>query len=290
VALNSTHQDAYQECARILRDHDRDRYLAGLFAPSDVRANLHALYAFDIEVGRVPSIVSEAMVGEIRLQWWRDALSGVAHGELSGAPVLVALQDTLSGFGLAPDRLITLTEARIFDLYDDRMPDMVALEGYAGETDAAILQFAATILSRSPVPEAADVSGHGGVASVILRGLMRFAQSGLRDARLVPTALGEEHGLVLDTAAAKPVENAGPVWAALCKEALMHIAKAQQALSRCPEVVDPAYFHLALVARDLQRLSRAGPSPATASPGSAFARQWHLWRAARNGGLRGVRI
>jgi phytoene synthase len=37
---------AYDACAQIVRTHDRDRYLASLFAPSEVRPDLHALASF----------------------------------------------------------------------------------------------------------------------------------------------------------------------------------------------------------------------------------------------------
>ncbi|MEM8876937.1 MAG: squalene/phytoene synthase family protein [Pseudomonadota bacterium] len=283
-------ETAYEECAALVRAHDRDRYLASLFAPAEVRPNLQALYAFDIETARIPAIVSEPMIGEIRLQWWRDALGGVAHGDLSAAPVLAALQDTLYRFGLGPDQLIALTEARIFDLYDDRMPDIDTLEGYAGETAGTILQMAATMLAGSAVAGAADVSGHGGVASVICRGLSALVASGLRDGRLVPTALGDDHGAVIDASRSEPAENCDAVWAALCKTALSHAQQAQRALKSCDDVIDAAYLHLCLTFRDLKRLQTRGPVVGTASPGSALARQWHLWRAVRSGGLRGTKL
>ena len=281
---------AYDECAALVRTHDRDRYLASLFAPAAVRPHLHALYAFDIETARVSSIVSEAMIGAIRLQWWRDALGGLAHGDVAAAPVLAALQDTLGRFGLGPERLIALTEARIFDLYDDRMPDMDTLEGYAGETAGTILQMAATVLAGTAVSAAADVSGHGGVAITIRRGLGNLALSGFRDARLVPTALGDDHGAVFDATRSKPAENCDAVWMALCRAALSHARKAQTALQACEDVIDPAYLHLCLVVRDLRRLERIGPVARAADGGSALTRQWHLWRAARTGGLRSMSL
>ena len=43
-------QDAFAYCAELVRDADRDRYLATLFAPSRQREALFALYAFNVEV------------------------------------------------------------------------------------------------------------------------------------------------------------------------------------------------------------------------------------------------
>ncbi|MGA2793944.1 MAG: phytoene/squalene synthase family protein, partial [Roseiarcus sp.] len=41
---------AYTHCEALTRDHDRDRWLAGLFAPSGARPHLYALTAFSHEV------------------------------------------------------------------------------------------------------------------------------------------------------------------------------------------------------------------------------------------------
>ena len=57
-----------------LRVNDGDLYLCHLFTPADKRLRMLALYAAYTEIARIPSEVSEPMVGAIRLQWWRDAL------------------------------------------------------------------------------------------------------------------------------------------------------------------------------------------------------------------------
>jgi phytoene/squalene synthetase len=55
----------------LVKRFDRDRYWSALFAPEPVRSHLLALYAFNVELSRIPAQVSEAMFGEVRLQWWR---------------------------------------------------------------------------------------------------------------------------------------------------------------------------------------------------------------------------
>ncbi len=61
-------------CGRIVRENDPDRFFCTLFAPPAKREALFALYAFNHELARVAESVSEPMLGEIRLQWWREAL------------------------------------------------------------------------------------------------------------------------------------------------------------------------------------------------------------------------
>ena len=57
-----------------------DRYYAALFAPAAVRDDLIALAAFCGEIARIGRQVSEPVMGEIRITWWRDALLAAEHG------------------------------------------------------------------------------------------------------------------------------------------------------------------------------------------------------------------
>src|SRR5713101_6422739 len=66
--------------AALVRRHDRDRYQTALFAPADRREALFALYAFNYEIARVREIVTQPMLGEIRLQWWREAVAAAYAG------------------------------------------------------------------------------------------------------------------------------------------------------------------------------------------------------------------
>lgn len=71
-----------------LRTHDFEWYAALQFAPADKRPALVAVFAYLAEIARVRSLVSEPMPGEIRLQWWRDTLSGTAHGTIDRKSVV----------------------------------------------------------------------------------------------------------------------------------------------------------------------------------------------------------
>ncbi|OYW56150.1 MAG: hypothetical protein B7Z30_12545 [Rhizobiales bacterium 12-68-15] len=113
---------AYSHCETLARTHDRDRFLAALFAPPSLRRDLCTLYAFNLEVARVREVVREPMPGELRLQWWRDLIEGLGRGEVSGHPVAAALLDLLGRTDIPKGALLNLIEARTFDLYDDPMP------------------------------------------------------------------------------------------------------------------------------------------------------------------------
>ena len=98
-------QGHFEHCAALVREVDRDRYLAALFAPADRRDALFALYAFSAEISRVRELAREPMPGEIRLQWWREVLLGERTGEAAAHPVAVAVMETISRHDLARERL-----------------------------------------------------------------------------------------------------------------------------------------------------------------------------------------
>ena len=45
-------QPEFDHCTALVREGDRDRYLATLFAPAEHRGALFALYAFNVEISR----------------------------------------------------------------------------------------------------------------------------------------------------------------------------------------------------------------------------------------------
>jgi len=161
--------EAYARVGEALKGADRDRYIADLLAPEPFRKHLFALHAFNAEVARVRDVVSDPMLGEIRLQWWRDAIVNGAGG---GHPVATALNATIARFGLPKDAFQRLIDARLFDLYDDPMPSLNDLEGYAGDTSSSLIQLAAIVLAGGQDPGTAEAAGHAGVAYA-LTGIMR---------------------------------------------------------------------------------------------------------------------
>ena len=130
-----------------VRAHDFDRYLASLFAPRAARNALLALYAFNADVARIPQSVSEPMLGEIRLQWWRDALDTLGKGGTIGNPVADALGTAITDHNLSIPLLTGVIDARIFDLSGEAMPDMQALKAYLQKTSGNLFTLAAGIVT-----------------------------------------------------------------------------------------------------------------------------------------------
>jgi NADH dehydrogenase [ubiquinone] 1 alpha subcomplex assembly factor 6 len=121
-------------CLDEVRRHDHDRYLAALFLRPDVRDDAFALLAFNVEIARTREIVSEPLLGQIRLQWWRDVLDEISRGERRAHPVVASLADAMGRHGLDRASLGAMIDAREVDLDDTPPPDLAALEAYARDT------------------------------------------------------------------------------------------------------------------------------------------------------------
>jgi NADH dehydrogenase [ubiquinone] 1 alpha subcomplex assembly factor 6 len=142
----SMDKTALSYCAREVRDHDHDRYLTALFIPAPYREAVFALYAFNGEVARTREAVSEPILGQIRLQWWREAVEGVYQDKVREHPVVEGLSEAVRRFGLAQAQFETLLDARADDLDDTPPADLAALEAYASATSGTLSVMAMTVL------------------------------------------------------------------------------------------------------------------------------------------------
>ncbi|GGF57044.1 phytoene synthase [Azorhizobium oxalatiphilum] len=272
----------YAHCGELVRAQDRDRFLSALFAPPEKRQELFALYAYNVEIARVRDVVREALPGEVRLQWWRELIEGHGRGDVGSHPVASALLDTVVRLGLPRGALLNLIEARVFDLYDDPMPSLNDLEGYAGETASALLQLSAHILAGGARPDLAEACGHGGVA-MALTGLLRALPfHAARGQCFIPLDVLARHGSSRDEVIArKPTPGLMAALAELRNHAARHLAAAEQALVDLPAGLGPAFLPLSLVPGDLKSLARVRDPFRTVGGLSPLRRQWLLWRAAR---------
>ena len=272
--------DALRHPDAVVRAGDPDRYLSDLFAPAEVRPHLFALHAFAIEIAGIPSRVREPGLGEIRLKWWEGALRG-DHG---GAPVAADLGRPIERFRLPLVAFDNMIEARIFDLYDDAMPTVNDLEGYAGDTESALMQLTAMILAGGQDPGTSELSGFAGVAVALTRVLRALPQNAAAGQSFVPADLLDRHRSATATDTAGEADAMRLALAELRRLARERLRQARQAAASADPALLPAFLPAAMVDAYLDRMERPGLDPLTTSADvSPFRRQWLLWRAARKG-------
>jgi phytoene synthase len=267
-----------------LRELDRDRYFATLVLPAAVRPAITALYAFGAEMAAIRERVHEPTAGEIRLQWWKDALKGQGHGEVRQNPLADALLDAIAEYHLPTPPLLRCAEARRFDLYQDAMPDLETFEGYAGETVSVLHQLAAVILNGGQAVETGDAAGHLGVAQALVGHLRAFGYNASRGRIFLPWSVLAANGVREEEVFAGEISEgllaAHQQFTDLAHE---HLGKASAAIAALPKHLRPAFAAVALVGPQLQRAEAAAEQAYVVPPDLAdwqkLARlSWARWR------------
>ena len=276
--------DSLSYCAQELRAQDRDRFLVCLFAPAERREALFALYAFNLEVAKTAELVSEPTLGQIRLQWWREALEEIYRG---GAPrqhqVVTPLATAIREHGLDSAVFERLLLAREADLDPAAPGDLAELERYAAETSATLQSLALAVLGcEGDAAEAA--ARHVGIAWA-LTGLLRAIPFHARQKRLY---LPEDHLAVTGVRTAELFELQGSdalsgVVMRLVKRAREHLAEARRLRGEVPRSALPALLLARLADGYLARLERAAfdpfdPRVQLELPNRALRLWWSAWR------------
>ena len=244
------------ELGDTLRELDPDGHLALLYAPADKRAALAALWAFAAEAAAVRERIREPMAGEVRLQWWRDA---VLAGAPTGHPVADALIAAMAAHNLPPAPLVALLDARVFDLYDDPIADRAMLEGYLGETRSAVMQLSLLILDPAKAAAFADAAGHAGCARGVAEIIAQLPKTRARGQCFVPLDLLAAAGTDRDGfVSGSDKAAAGNVIHSMVALGREHHASFLQSAGRLPAQLRPAFLQLAVVPAILDKAEKAG--------------------------------
>lgn len=234
-------------CLDTVKRLDPDRYLTALLAPEAARAKLIALYAFNTEIARVRETVSEPMLGQIRLQWWRETVEAIAKGEARGHEAAVALAAAFPANEFDADGLTALIDARERDLDDEPFEDMEDLLRYCESTSSGLMQLAARAMSPDYTAAARDTIKSAGIAYA-LTGLLRALPLHASQGRLyVPLSLLRQHEIdPHEVFAGKMTDGLRAVIQLFTDEARYNLKSARQARNDVAREVLPALWPVSL--------------------------------------------
>ncbi len=247
-----------EQCGRDLQRLDPDRWLTTLFAPDASRPGLFALYAFNTEIARARESVSQPMIGQIRLQWWREAWEGIAAGKPRQHPVVLALHDHCRH--LDQSTVMALIDARERDMEDEPFADLAALAAYARATSAPLMKLAVQQLGARADDTVIDAAG----TAYALTGILRAAPHLLARQRvLLPSDLLKAQGLSPEAAYQAATGAAlQPVYARIAAEAEEWLQRARH--QKSPRAALPALLPATLAGLSLKALRRSSHDPVAA--------------------------
>lgn len=239
-------------CADQVRAYDYHRYFAATFAPGDVRRGLIALYAFNLEIASVRERVSEAILGQMRLQWWRDTIGEIYSGTVRNHAVVSEIAWTIDAFDLPQDVFGRMIDARLFDLEDDPPEDSAALMGYASATSGQLASMASLICGETGFAADAAAAGTFWGVTGLLRALPHHA--GQRRVYL-PNDYLREYGLTADDV----VERRNPAAMGAAVAAIVaFIGRSKAAGINVPRPARPAVAYSPVATLYLRSLEKAG--------------------------------
>ena len=249
-----------------------DRYLAALLAPRDVRADLIALAAFSAELEKIPLTVSEPHLGEIRIQWWSDALSPGAGGAKTGNPIADAFKFVIERHKLSPEMLNDYFDASVHGLYDHAPEDRQQLRLRMLMTEGVLISFAARICGAKDVSPDTEIIAHASEAYGLTRLALNLPYAQSQGRTTLPAVFALADGD--DTA------NWKDQVAALAQDARSHLAKVRHDFYQQPKPLRTALLPVAVVEPYLAALTHSGHDAARDIAEIApLVRTWRIARA-----------
>jgi len=277
----ATPSGAAAAVAEAARAGEPDRYLAALLAPPAEREALLALAAFAAELARIPWLaVREPLMGEVRLQWWREALA-LAEGERAGHGVADAVRQAARRYGLPAPLLEAAIDARALELGGVPFAGDRELGDFLWGTEGALFALAAWVLGQAPgagLEAACSAAGQAyGLARLLfsLPHSLAHGRMHLPQAAMASAGVGA-HELLAGTAGAA----AGRLLDGYRLQSRHSLVSARRLVAQLPRKTRIAFLPLALVAPYVRAQERAGRHSLREEPSIApLARVWRIGAA-----------
>jgi len=161
-------------CAKLVERADPDRFQTAMLAPMPARADLMVLYALNVEVSRAPWVSADLttgpMIGEMRVQWWVDAVAECFAGGARRHEVVTPLEEMISRRNLPQDLLTRLVEARREEC---RVEPIADVDTFLADTGGGLMALAALLLKGDAA--VAQAHGWGAGAAALIRALPAYA-------------------------------------------------------------------------------------------------------------------
>lgn len=192
---------AVRACVSTVKERDYEAYATiSVAAPARAHAALFAVRAFNLETSGLKDTVSEAAIGSMRVQWWREALDGVFSGGPPPAmPAAEALAGVLRRHRLSRALLERVLDAREEDLYRGQPETAREVEEYAERTSGSLVALAAEALGVAGDgpggAEAARAAALVGRAAGLVNLLRSTPHHVARRQLYVPREVAARHGL-----------------------------------------------------------------------------------------------
>ncbi|XP_055685351.1 NADH dehydrogenase (ubiquinone) complex I, assembly factor 6 homolog [Lutzomyia longipalpis] len=264
--LSSVNGNIPNYCLNSVKNYDYENFLSLLLLENSLRRKAFSIRAFNVEIARVNSQVSEAKIGEMRLKFWEDAVDKVFNAKdvpIPEHPVVQELKNTSRECSLSKMYFHRLIKSRK-RLGNVSFLTVKELEDYAEQTNSSVyyLMLEAAGVKNIHADHAASHLGKAQGITNIIRSLPHQRRNAIIP---IPQEILLRHGVsqervFRDRADDKGVENCVFDIATVAHQ---HLAKARSLRDKIPRNCLPIFLPGATLDRYLERLRRAHFHPTT---------------------------
>lgn len=277
-----TSQDAAY-CANQVRLGDKDRYLSALYVPNDKRRHVMALYALYNEITKIPELVSETSLGEIRLMWWHDAVADLYQGKTADQPLLRELSAAIEQGNLEKSVVLNVINASGANLYPVPFASKQDLENHSGETEAALIYLTSHILLPLHAAAVSKVAREAGLANALTTYLSTMVTHASYGVVQIPEEILSAHNIKPeDFFQGTLTETKRIIFSEMLDWARASLERARDHIEQIPLAAMPAFLPVCVADLYLKAMTAYGYNPMRQTPRvSPLRRQWRIMRSAQ---------
>ncbi|KAF5664151.1 phytoene synthetase ribosomal s6 [Fusarium heterosporum] len=179
-------ESARRYCLTQLQNSDYDAHLIRRFVPSPVQDTYAALRALNLELVRLPELVSNPTIGAFRMKFWQESIDNTFAGRPPREPICIllhkCLQDLEARDGNSSKKSIKFWISRLIRTREKHMTnrpfgDLASLEEYAENTYSTLMYatLASLPLRSMHVDHLASHVGKACGITAVLRGISVLA-------------------------------------------------------------------------------------------------------------------
>ncbi len=247
-------------CALEVKKSDYYRYLCCLFIPESLRWRAFAIYAFNSEIAKIKDVVSEPMMGHIRLQWWRDAIDEIYSGNSPKKHkhnISEELYKVISEVKVPKHFFETLIDAREADIDFTGYETIENIEEYLSSTSSTLLKMLIVSMGFALDENIEKMANNVGIAYA-LTGILRALKHDAHHRRIMlPKNLLDKNGINSDEIIeGKKLEKVIPIIEEMCGRVELNLAEAKSLMPKIPKQISFIFLPLAIVYPFLKRIKK----------------------------------
>lgn len=150
--------------------------------------------AFNVEVAQIQDATSEALIGKMRLQFWRETLDQIYNGDPPRQPVAMELHRAIKKHGLSKRWLRSLIDAREEQLERRHFRSIQELEEYSEKSNSALYYLILQGLGSENL-HADHAASHVGKAEGIIKALRGVPHNATNRRVFLPQDIMMKHGV-----------------------------------------------------------------------------------------------